>query len=134
MGAIKFGGGILVMAVAAAAYMTPTPDGPFEVFDPKANAIGARYEVLRAGRETGCFVSKGEQIASGKAALEIDPGCGEDFSDYAKARYWNEEADGTVALVAEDGSVALRLAASDGHAFEAYGSGVPLIALTDATY
>ncbi|MBO6718836.1 MAG: hypothetical protein JJ913_12835 [Rhizobiaceae bacterium] len=134
MGVMKFGGGMLVMALAGAAYLGPSGNLPADISEENGASIHQRFEVLRAGRQTGCFVSKGEQVSDLRARLEIGTGCSDDLGDYADARYWSDVSDGTVEFVAEDGSVALRFAASDGLAFEAYGPGAPLIALSDASF
>lgn len=134
MGAIKTGIGLAVFAVAGAAYFTSAPEMTVDGSKSAVGSMGERYELLQAGRDTGCVIRKGEQLSDSKVELVLGQGCADGFGDYAEARYWTDEPDGSIALVAADGSVALRFAASDGHAYEAYGDGVPLFALSDASY
>jgi hypothetical protein len=55
--------------------------------------------------------------------------CADELPNVANARFWSEQEDGSVAFIMEDGRVALRFAAGDGHAFETYEAGAPLISL-----
>jgi hypothetical protein len=138
MGLAKMGLSFAVLAVAGVAYMAPERTiGVSRSAAPEAGetaTASATYQVLRAGHETGCFVSKGRQLSNDKAELEFGRDCADSVGGFAEARYWTDEPDGSVAFMDADGSIALRLAASDGLAFEAYGAGAPLIALAAASY
>lgn len=135
MGPMKAGLPLVAVAVAGAAYLASPQERPFETLEQKvAVSDTERYELLRAGRETGCLVGKGNDLAAGRAKLEFGPGCAEGLGEYAGALYWTDEPDGSVAFVKADGSVALRFAVGDGNAYEAFGDGVPLFALTDVNY
>jgi hypothetical protein len=134
MGVVKAGLGFMVLAAAGAAYLAPQQERPFEALEQARIAVSEEYELLRGGRDTGCVIRKGDRLSQNKIELLLGKGCGDDLADYAGARYWSEEPDGSVAFVMADGSVALRFAVGDGTAYEAFGDGVPLFALTDASY
>lgn len=134
MGPFKFGIGLAAVAVAGAAYLAPAPERPFEATGPEKSSLHEQYELFRAGRDTGCVIRKGERFGEDKAKLVFGQGCAEGFAEYADVRYWADQPDGSVTFVAADGSVALRFGVGDGTAYEAFGDGVPLFALTDASY
>ena len=134
MGPFKTGIGLAALAVAGAAYLAPAPDRPFDGLEPGKSSLHEQYELLRAGMDTGCVIRKGERLGDDKAKLVFGQGCAEGFADYADVRYWADQPDGSVTFVAADGSVALRFGVGDGTAYEAFGDGAPLFALTYASY
>lgn len=134
MGPFKTGIGLAAVAVAGAAYLAPAPDGPFDVAEPEKPSLHGQYDLLRAGMDTGCVIRKGEPLGDDKSRLVLGQGCAKGFADYADVRYWADQPDGSVTFVAADGSVALRFGVGDGTAYEAFGDGAPLFALTDASY
>ncbi len=134
MGLMKAGLPIVFVAIAGGAYLAPQERGPFEALEPRKTAVSEQYELLLAGRDTGCVIAKGVHLGEGRAELQLGEQCGDGLGVYADAAYWNEEPDGSVAFTTEDGSVALRFSIGDGTAYEAYGSGARLYALTDVSY
>ena len=134
MGPIKTGISLAIFGVAGAAYLAPGSAQPTAALKPLPMPGIERYEVLRAGADTGCVISKGNRHDPRSVEIELGKGCTEGFGDYADARFWIEEDDGTVALATADGAVALRFVSGDGHAYEAFGAGVPLFALSDANF
>lgn len=134
MGPFKAGISLLAIAVAGAAYLAPHDELSVGATEQAEAVPGEHYALLRAGRDTGCTIGKGDQRGDDSVELEFGPGCASGFADYADARYWNEEPDGSVAFVTADGSVALRFMIGDGSAYEAFGDGVPFFALVDASY
>lgn len=134
MSLFKTGAGLAALAIAGAAYLAPAPEGPFGDGEPDKPSLHEQYELLRAGMDTGCVIGKGERLGDDKAQLVLGHGCTESFADYADVRYWADQPDGSVVFVAADGTVALRFGLGDGTAYEAFGDGAPLFALTDASY
>jgi len=134
MGFIKAGLGVGVAAFAGATLMLS--DGPESGADRSPVAVemparhaAERFRLVLSGNDTGCDVVKGDSISAGKARLIFDADCAGELPDIADSRFWTEEEDGSVAFTGEDGRVSIRFAAGDGHAFESYGVGAPLIAL-----
>lgn len=132
MGLVKSGTAILLVAGAAAAYMFPQPGQPTQVLAAPAATAGA-YSLFRAGQPTGCTLRRGAAAGNTQAELVMD-GCRESLGDYAGLRYWRDQADGSVELVATNGAVLLQFAAGDGAAYEAFGPGVPLFSLSEGEY
>ena len=132
VGLVKSGAAILLVAVGAAAYVFPQQGQSTESISTDVVAAG-EYELYRAGRSTGCVLRKGAPAGAEQVELELS-GCLESLGDYAGVRYWRDQADGSVELVAANGSVLLQFATGDGAAYEAFGAGVPLFSLSDGTY
>src|SRR5690606_23266466 len=98
---------------------------------PQKVEAGERYTVLNSGRETGCEMRRDPTSAGNRSRLTMGDACAAQDS-LADLHYWVDVEDGTVELIDAGGTVAVRLMAGDGNAFEAFGSGVPLIALVSA--
>lgn len=93
-----------------------------------AQALAEHFRVVLSGQDTSCHVTKGDGPAGQKARL-IFAGCTGELADLASASFWTDQADGSVAFTGQDGRIAIRFAAGDGHAFESYGAGAPLVSL-----
>lgn len=93
-----------------------------------AQALAEHFRVVLSGEDTSCQVTKGDSLAGQKARL-VFAGCTGELADLANAHFWNDQEDGSVAFTGQDGRIAIRFAAGDGHAFESYGAGAPLVSL-----
>lgn len=134
MGIFKAVAGLGAVAFAGVAYtMTnggkPPDPPPAITVDLPASQIAERFRLVLYGADTGCEVVKGETVSARKARLIFGADCAAELPDLAAAQFWSEQEDGSVAFMGEDGKVAIRFAAGDGHAFESYGTGAPLISL-----
>jgi hypothetical protein len=134
MGIIKAVAGLGAVAFAGVAYtMTNgviSPDAPAHLTaELPASRVAERFRLVLYGADTGCDVVKGDAVSARKAQLTFAADCAAELPDLAVARFWSEQEDGSVAFMGEDGKVTARFAAGDGHAFESYGAGAPLISL-----
>lgn len=134
MGFFKAGLGAGAIVFAGAAFMLTgqgaPPDPEPSVAAPHADGQTApRFRLLKSGAYAGCDVAGGERVSARKVLLKLAPGCVDELPELADARFWMEREDGSVAFVAEDGRVAIRFAAGDGFAYEAFGAGAPLVSL-----
>ncbi len=134
MGIIKAVAGLGAVAFAGVAYTvtnggTPPGASPSHTPDLQASRIAERFRLVLYGADTGCDVVKGDAVSAHKARLIFGADCATELPDLAAARFWSEQEDGSVAFMGEDGKVTARFAAGDGHAFESYGAGAPLISL-----
>lgn len=129
MGIVKPGAGIaLVVALAAVAL---SPDSPMRETTSAVEPAAMLFKVLDTGRDTGCELTLAEAGADGRLPIMLSTACAAQAS-LSGVRYWADHDGDTVELSDEVGTVAMRLAAGDGSAFEAYGNGAPLIMLVAA--
>lgn len=134
MGFFKAGLGAGAIVFAGAAFMLtgqgapPDPEPSVAAPQPNGQAV-LRFRLLKSGAYAGCDVAGGERVSAQKMLLKVGPGCADEVPELADARFWIEREDGSVAFVAEDGRVAIRFAAGDGFAYEAFGAGAPLVSL-----
>lgn len=129
MGIVKPGAGIALAVTLAA--VTLSPDSPMR--ETAANVAApqhaaAAWRVLESGYDTGCELTLAEAGADGRLPVVLSTACAVQAS-LSGVRYWSDRDEDTVELSDETGTVAMRLAAGDGSAFEAFGSGAPLIML-----
>lgn len=131
MGILKPGAGLALLVVAGAVALAP--DSPLKqtALELDGNGGASRFRVLSSGRDTGCELGVPEPAEAGRLPLDLGGGCAAEEM-LSGLRYWSDKPDGTIELTDEQGFVAMRLAAGDGAAFEAFGAGAPLITLVDA--
>jgi hypothetical protein len=130
VGLIKPGASLaLVAAIGAAALSTRTPPEPAVA---EVTAVAAsHYRVIHAGRDTGCRIEVGEALADTRLPMVLGADCSKE-AVLSGLNYWADRKDGTIELSDESGGVAIRLAASDGADYEAFGADAPLITLVDS--
>lgn len=135
MGIIKAAIGVGALAFVGAT-IASSPDGALPPAEAartgSASEIAERFRLVIHGADTGCDVVKGGSVSAHKAQLLFGLGCAGELAEIADARFWTERDDGSVAFTAEDGRIAIRFAAGDGHAFESFGEGAPLVSLVAA--
>lgn len=134
MGIFKAVAGLGAVAFAGVAYTMTNggiPPGASPSVEPEltASEVAERFRLVLHGADTGCEVVKGDAVSAHKAHLIFGANCAEELPDLAAAQFWSEQEDGSVAFTGEDGRVAIRFSAGDGHAFESYGAGAPLVSL-----
>lgn len=129
MGFVKPGAGLAIIVAAGA--LALSPDSPLREPEAEQGAPSISYRVLDTGRETGCEMTLAGPAAGDRLPLLFTDACAAEGA-LADIRYWTDLADGTVELTDATGAVSMRLAESDGAAFEAFGGGIPLITLVDA--
>ncbi|MBX3530480.1 MAG: hypothetical protein KF849_07720 [Rhizobiaceae bacterium] len=126
MGIVKPGAGIALMAAFAAVALAP--ESPVANTTSAIEPATAFFKVLDRGLDTGCELALAQPGADGRLPVLLGSACSSQEA-IAGLRYWSDREDGTVELSDESGEIAMRLAAGDGSAFEAFGSGAPLIML-----
>jgi ferric-dicitrate binding protein FerR (iron transport regulator) len=134
IGFIKAGLGLGGVAAAGVAFMLSDGSASLQhssaaTENRPAVRLAERFRLVLYGADTGCEVVKGDSISVRKARLMFGADCADELPNVANARFWSEQEDGSVAFIMEDGRVAIRFAAGDGHAFETYEAGAPLISL-----
>lgn len=129
MGIFKPGAGLAVIAAVGAVMLSP--QSPLHEDAAGAAHDGERYRVFDTGRDTGCEIARAPVGGDAPTMLTLGGACAGEAS-MSVVRYWVDRDDGTVELSDSTGTVAMRLASSDGAAFEAFGDGAPLIMLVDA--
>jgi hypothetical protein len=129
MGIIKPGAGIALVATLAAVALSPgspmREDGANAAAPQQAVPV---WRVLDSGYDTGCEMALAEAGPDGRLPVVLGSACAMQAS-LSGVRYWVDGGDDTIELSDESGAVAMRLAAGDGSAFEAFGNGAPLIML-----
>lgn len=134
MGILKPGAGLAMLVVAGAVALAPGSPLKQTALELDDDGGASRFRVLASGSDTGCELGvpgPAETAETGRLQLELGGGCAAEEM-LSGLRYWSDNPDGTIELTDERGFVAVRLAAGDGSAFEAFGAGAPLITLIDA--
>jgi hypothetical protein len=130
VGLLKPGASLaLVAAIGAAAISVRT--APEQAVSDVAHEAQSFYRVIHAGRDTGCQIEVGAALADTRLPMVLGDLCSKE-AVLAGLHYWADRTDGTIELSDAGGGVAMRLAASDGAAYEAFGAGAPLITLVDS--
>lgn len=82
-----------------------------------------------AGVEKGCALNKGVELSNGLSEVSVGPKCGGLVPELAQARFWRENADGTVTIADQDGGALIEFAVADGLAYESFRPGAPMVSL-----
>ena len=82
-----------------------------------------------AGVEKGCALNKGVERSGGVSEVSVGPKCSGLVPELAEARFWRENADGTVTIADKDGGALIEFAIADGLAYESFRPGAPMVSL-----
>jgi len=118
--------GILTTAYAIAPASLPAPEAAAPAAD------GSRYRLHFAGIETSCLVDRGRDIGDGTAELTIAGDCLATIPEISAAKFWRDNADGSVVFAGAGGRAVLEFALSDGPGYETFRPGAPLASLSVA--
>lgn len=115
--------------LCAAGYIgLPLPD-PQAASAQSTAASGEAYRLRNSVQEGSCAISHGKTKAGGLAELTLAPECEALLAGVSRARYWQENADGTVAFTADGIDPIVTFSVSDGAAYETFAPDQPAISL-----
>ncbi|RUM97424.1 hypothetical protein EET67_12235 [Pseudaminobacter arsenicus] len=125
---------MLAAALVAGAWLLSEGNG-----DQTADALvvatagqGAWDETFRLtanGDEASCAVTRHGSVSDGRSELVLEPHCMDILPAMAQAKFWQEEADGSVIFTENGVDPIVTFAVGDGVAFESIQPQAPLISL-----
>lgn len=123
--------GLLAALIFAAGTFQPEPGLDMTTTSSVAPAAAPEdsFRLISTWGGAGCSLAAGRAPEGDLRPLRLAPGCVADNPELAKARYWLDRPDGTVAFSGADGRVLAEFAAADGAAFESYYPSLPVMTL-----
>lgn len=88
------------------------------------------FALAKAGVDQGCAVTMGATLPMQRAELELTEACAAMMPALAKARYWQDNSDGTVAFISDEGRAVVEFFAADGVAYESFRPETALLSLS----
>ncbi|MDX8541445.1 hypothetical protein EN858_06915 [Mesorhizobium sp. M4B.F.Ca.ET.215.01.1.1] len=92
-------------------------------------APSSTYRLTANGDEAACAVRRGAEVSGGLTLLTVGPNCRKLLPGIERAKFWREEADGTVAFSANGIDPIVTFSVADGDGYESYAPVTPLLAL-----
>lgn len=92
-------------------------------------ASGEMFRLTANGDEASCAVSRHGPVSDGRSELVLEPDCMDILPAMARAKFWQEEADGSVIFTENGIDPIVTFAVGDGVAFESIQPQAPLISL-----
>ncbi|MGB3387488.1 MAG: hypothetical protein WBA88_05840 [Pseudaminobacter sp.] len=87
------------------------------------------FRLTANGDESSCAVTRHGPVSQGRSQLVLDPECRQILPAMARAKFWQEEADGSVIFTENGIDPIVTFAVGDGIAFESVQPQAPLISL-----
>ncbi|WP_157188234.1 AprI/Inh family metalloprotease inhibitor [Nitratireductor pacificus] len=118
-------GALALGLMGSAGYLSlDAADGANPVSDPAGSArvaesAGQRvFTLARAGADLGCAVTMAPVPPMQRAELRLTDACPETLPALAEVRYWQDDGDGAVMFLGEQGQPVVEFFAADGVAYE----------------
>ena len=92
-------------------------------------APSSTYLLTANGDEAACAIRRGADMSDGLSLLTVAPNCRKLLPGIERAKFWREEADGTVAFSANGIDPIVTFAVADGDGYESYAPAAPLLSL-----
>ncbi|RRI01094.1 hypothetical protein EH240_15450 [Mesorhizobium tamadayense] len=89
------------------------------------------YRLTANGDEAACAVKRGAEVSDGLSLLTIAPNCRKLLPGIEHAKFWREQADGTVAFSENGIDPVVTFSVADGDGYESYAPALPLLALNN---
>lgn len=89
------------------------------------------YRLTANGDEAACAVKRGAEVADGLSLLTVAPNCRKLLPGIEHAKFWREQADGTVAFSENGIDPIVTFSVADGDGYESYAPVAPLLALNN---
>ena len=87
------------------------------------------YRLTASGSDDWCAVTRHGLMDGGRSELSLDPACSKILPAMARAKFWQEEADGSVIFTENGIDPIVIFAVGDGVAFESIEPRAPMISL-----
>ena len=88
------------------------------------------FTLAKAGADRGCAVTTGRMLPSQRSELKLTDACSAMMPALAKARYWQDNSDGTVSFISDEGLAVVEFFAADGIAYESFRPETALLSLS----
>jgi len=92
-------------------------------------APSSSYRLTANGDEAACAIRRGANMSDGLSLLTVAPNCRKLLPGIERAKFWREEADGTVAFSANGIDPIVTFSVADGDGYESYAPATPLLSL-----
>jgi len=89
------------------------------------------YRLTANGDEAACAVQRGAAVSDGLSRLKIAPDCRQLMPGIERAKFWREQADGSVAFSENGIDPIVTFGVADGDGYESYAPSAPLLALNN---
>jgi len=97
-----------------------------------SEAVSNTYRLTANGDEAACAVRRGAEVSDGLSLLTIGPNCRRLLPGIERAKFWREEADGSVAFSVNGIDPIVTFGVADGDGYESYAPALPLLSLATA--
>lgn len=87
------------------------------------------FRLIANGDETSCAVTRHGPVSDGRSELVVEPDCMDIFPAMARAKFWQEAADGSVIFTENGTDPIVTFAVGDGVALESIEPQAPMISL-----
>ncbi|AZO17183.1 hypothetical protein EJ069_22195 [Mesorhizobium sp. M2A.F.Ca.ET.043.05.1.1] len=94
-------------------------------------AASSTYRLTANGDEAACAVQRGAAVSDGLSRLKIAPDCRQLMPGIERAKFWREQADGSVAFSENGIDPIVTFGVADGDGYESYALSAPLLALNN---
>ncbi len=88
------------------------------------------YRLTANGDEAACAIHRGAEVSDGLSLLSVAPNCRKLLPGIEHAKFWREQADGTVVFSANGTDPIVTFSVADGDGYESYAPAAPLLALS----
>ncbi|TPI11749.1 hypothetical protein FJW06_18920 [Mesorhizobium sp. B4-1-3] len=92
-------------------------------------ATSSTYRLTANGDEAGCAVQRGASVSDGLSRLDVASDCSKLMPGVERAKFWREQADGSVAFSENGIDPIVTFGVADGDGYESYAPSAPLLAL-----
>lgn len=89
------------------------------------------FRLTANGDEAACAVRRGAEVSHGVSLLSVATNCRKLLPGIERAKFWREQADGTVAFSENGIDPIVTFSVADGDGYESYAPVAPLLALSN---
>jgi hypothetical protein len=119
--------------LVAAGVISSGPDGDRQAIAATSAALVAASEGdvfrMRSAGDASCAVTRGDPVSRNRSELEVEPACAALLPGIERAKFWQENADGSVAFTEDGAEPIVSFSVGDGVAYESFEPVTPLISL-----
>lgn len=121
--------------LVAAGVISSGPDGDRQAIAatsaamPQLAAFEGDVFRMRSAGDISCAVTRGDPVSGDRSELEVEPSCAALLPGIERAKFWQENADGSVAFTEDGVEAIVSFSVGDGMAYESFEPATPLISL-----
>jgi hypothetical protein len=126
---VKLVAGLVVsVALFGGAHVLSGGQGPSTAVETVSSST---YRLTANGDEAACAVQRGAAVSDGLSRLKIATDCRQLMPGIERAKFWREQADGSVAFSENGIDPIVTFGVADGDGYESYALSAPLLALNN---